>query len=138
VSAAWVIDSSVGFAWVHPDQATSATDKLLEQVAAGAIVVVPALWFSEMANSLLILQRRKKITREERKIALETLSAMSLTLDEEATRAAFQNTSDLAEKHGLTVYDATYLELALRRDLPLASRDAALSMAAKRCGLKTL
>ena len=57
MSVTWVIDSSVGFAWVHPNQATPETDKLLQEIEAGATVVVPALWFIEMANSLLVLTR---------------------------------------------------------------------------------
>jgi len=138
VSGAWIIDSSVGFAWVHPNQATPETDKLLEEVGAGAMVVVPSLWFLEMANSLLVLERRKKLTSEEGNVALATLSAMNFSVDEEASRAAFRKTSELAEKHELTVYDATYLEVALRRKLPLATRDGALLNAAKKCGIATL
>jgi len=138
VNRAWVIDASVGFAWVHPDQATPATDALLQQVEAGATVVVPMLWFAEMANTLLVMQRRKKLTAAERKAALDTLNRLHLTVDEEAGRAAFQKTSQLAEKHGLSVYDATYLEIALRRKLPLASRDTALLAAARRCHVKVL
>ena len=128
----------MGFAWVHPDQATTATDQLLDEVANGATVVVPVLWFVEMANGLLILQRRKRITSVERKTALQTLSDLPLVVDEEAGRAAFRKTSELAEQHGLTVYDATYLEVAVRRKLSIATRDSALQAAAKRCGLKTL
>jgi predicted nucleic acid-binding protein len=63
---------------------------------------------------------------------------MQLTVDEAGFRNAFGKTSELAEKYGLTIYDATYLELALRRSLPLASRDEALKNAAKQCGLKAL
>ena len=138
MSAGWLIDSSVGLAWVHQDQATPETDKLLEEVEAGTSVVVPSLWFLEIANGLLVLQRRKKLTGAERKSALETLARLNLTVDEEAGRAAFQQTSELAEKHGLTIYDVTYLEVALRRKLALASRDTNLREAAKRCGLKVL
>jgi len=138
LSAGWVIDSSVGFAWVHPDQATTATDKLLDDVANGATVVVPVLWFVEMANGLLVLQRRRKITPAERRTALQTLSDLTLVVDEEAGRAAFRETSELAEKHGLTVYDATYLEVAVRRELSLATRDSTLKAAAKRCRLRIL
>lgn len=137
MSQAFVIDASVGFAWLHPTQATPETEKLLEQVGNGAQVVVPSLWFIEIANSLLVLQRRKKLTPDERKSALETLGALNLTVDEESAREAFRKVSELAEKHGLTAYDAVYLELALRRKLPLASRDEALRQAAKHCGLKT-
>lgn len=123
---------------MHPDQATTATDTLLDDVASGAMVVVPVLWFTEMANGLLVLQRRRKITPAERRTALQTLSDLTLVVDEEAHRAAFRKTSELAEKHGLTVYDATYLEVAVRRKLSLATRDSALKTAAKQCGLRVL
>ncbi len=138
MSESWVVDSSVGFAWVHPNQATPETEKLLKEVEAGALVVIPTLWFVEMANSLLVLQRRKRLTKGERKAALEILASMNFTVDEESARAAFHRTSELAEEHGLTIYDATYLEVALRRKLCLASRDTALIAAAKKCSVKTL
>jgi predicted nucleic acid-binding protein len=111
---------------------------LLNEVAAGATVIVPALWFLEMSNVLLMAQRRHRLTAAQRKAAMEKLTAMQLTVDEEGTRNAFGKTSELAEKYGLTIYDATYLELASRRSLPLASRDETLRNAAKQCGLKAL
>ena len=138
MSASFIVDASVGFAWIYEGQATPETDELLNQVAAGATVVVPALWFLEMANVLLVAQRRHRLTAIQRKAALEKLTAMQFTMDEEGTRHAFGITSELAEKHGLTIYDATYLELALRRSLPLASRDEAVKTAARRCGVKAL
>jgi predicted nucleic acid-binding protein len=138
LSASFIVDASVGFAWVYEEQSTPETDGLLNQVAAGATVVVPALWFLEMANVLLVAQRRHRLTALHRKAALGKLAAMQFTMDEEGMRHAFSITSELAEKHGLTIYDATYLELALRRSLPLASRDEALKTVARRCGVKTL
>jgi predicted nucleic acid-binding protein len=132
------VDASVGFAWVYQGQATPETDHLLDEVAAGATVVVPALWFLEVSNVLLIAQRRRRLTAVQRKAALEELAAMQFTVDDEGARNAFGKTSELAEKYGLTIYDATYLELALRRSLPLASRDEALRSAARQCGLKSL
>jgi predicted nucleic acid-binding protein len=138
LSVNFVIDSSVGFAWIHPAQATLETERLLESIEAGATVVVPDLWFLEVANGLLVLQRRKKITAADRKSALETLLALNLTVDADGGKAAFNETSDLAEMHGLTIYDAAYLELALRRKLPLASRDHSLVAAARNSGVKVL
>jgi predicted nucleic acid-binding protein len=138
VISAWVIDSSAAFAWIYPSQSTDATDRLLEEVENGAGIVVPVLWFTEIANSLLVLQKRKKLTHAERKTALETLSKLTFTADDEAPRAAFTKTSDLAERYNLTVFDATYLEFALRQKLPLASRDDALNAAAKKAGVKIL
>jgi predicted nucleic acid-binding protein len=134
----FVIDASVGFAWVYQSQATPETDRLLNEAAGGTTVIVPALWFLEMANVLLVAQRRKRFTARERKIALDKLTAMQFTVDEEGSRNAFGEISELAEKYGLTIYDAVYLELALRRSLPLASRDEALRNAARQCGLKIL
>ena len=118
-------------------QATPATDQLLKEVAAGATVIVPALWFLEMSNVLLMAQRRHRLTAIQRKSAMEKLTALQLTVDEEGARNAFGKTSELAEKYGLTIYAATYLELALRRSLPLASREEALTKAAAQCGIKS-
>jgi predicted nucleic acid-binding protein len=130
-----VIDSSIGIAWVHADQATVETNMLLAEVTAGRVVVVPLLWFAEMANGLLALQRRKKITAAERKTGLTMLEKLSLEVDEESAMAAFHKTSELAERYGLTVYDATYLEVALRRKAGVRTRDEALREAARKCGL---
>ena len=128
----------MGFAWVYQGQATPETDQLLNEVAAGTTVIVPALWYLEISNVLLIAQRRHRLTAVQRKAALEKLTALQFTVDEEGVRHAFGKTSELAEKYGLTIYDAIYLELALRRSLPLATRDEALKTAAKRCGVKSL
>lgn len=136
--ASFVVDASVGFAWVYQGQATPETDRLLNDVAAGARVVVPTLWYLEMSNVLLIAQRRHRLTAIQRKAALERLTALQFTADEDGTRHAFGKTSELAEKYGLTIYDAIYLELAWRRSLPLATRDEALKTAAKQCGVKAL
>ena len=138
MTAAFVVDASVGFAWVYPSQASAATDALLEDVAAGATLVAPALWFLEVANGLLAAQRRKLLTGPERRSALEMLSRLRVSIDEDSGLAAFHTTSALADKHGLSVYDAAYLEVALRRQLPLGSRDGALRSAAKRSGVKVL
>jgi predicted nucleic acid-binding protein len=138
MSSSWVIDASIGFAWVHPDQATTETERLLQEIEAGTRVVVPMLWYLEVANGLLVLQRRRKLTSKERRLAMETLSGLNLIADDESYRAAFRKTSELAEKYGLSVYDAVYLETAMRRRLPLASCDQALLAAARRCGIKTL
>lgn len=138
MSDGWVIDSSVGFSWVHPGQATAATDGLLDALAGGRFMIVPPLWFAEMANGLLVLQRRKKLLAQERKQALQFLEGLALQVDDGSAYDAFHEASDLAEAHGLTVYDAIYLELAIRRKLALATRDEPLRRAARSSGLATL
>lgn len=136
MSAGFVVDASVGFSWVQVSQATPETDLLLDEIAAGASAVVPSFWFLEMANILLIAQRRNRLSPAQRKASLATLEALGLTVDEAAPEAAFGKISQLAEKHTLTVYDAAYLEVALRRKLPLATRDSALIAAARQSGVK--
>jgi predicted nucleic acid-binding protein len=135
VSPGWVIDSSIALAWVHSAQSTRKTDELLEEVGRGGSIVVPALWFTEVANGLLVLQRRRKLTRDERRVALSALGRLQIQIDEEPPLTAFSRTSDLAERYGLSLYDAAYLEICSRRQLPLASRDEALNGAAKKAGI---
>lgn len=136
MSGAFVLDASIAFAWVYPVQSTAASETLLGLVESGAMGVVPPLWFLEVSNGLLVAQRRKLVTPAERQRAMEALSALALAVDEHDPRGAFGRTTALAEQHGLSVYDAAYLEVALRRGLPLASRDRALLAAAQQCGVE--
>ncbi len=134
----FVADSSVGVAWAVLSQSSDATEHLLREVASGTSLVVPALWAFEVANALLVLARRKKISLEQCARARRALGRLNPVVDEEGPRAALDQISDLAQEHALTTYDAAYLELALRRGLPLASRDQELNRAAKRCGVSLL
>lgn len=133
-----VIDSSIGIGWVHPGQATPSTDALLARVAAGETFAVPPLWFIEMANGLLVLERRKKLTRNARIQALKDLAALGLWIDPIAPTNVLTTVVDLADQHGLTVYDAIYLDTALRWGLPLATRDDQLAKAAAKAGVSPL
>ncbi len=134
----FVVDASIGIAWVHPAQATPQSQALLDAIAAGAGVRAPALWSLETANALLVLTRRGKLTEEERVAALTALAHLSVALDHEMAALAFGRLSELATRYGLSVYDAAYLELALRKKLPLACRDGPLRTAAKRNRVKLL
>jgi predicted nucleic acid-binding protein len=138
VSAGFIADSSVAIAWVVLSQSSGDTDHLLEEVKRGISFVVPVLWMFEVANALLALRRRQRIQRDEYNQALVDLRDSLPLVDDEGPVRALDAISKLAEKHDLSVYDAVYLELALRRALPLASRDAALNKAAKRAGVRTL
>ena len=134
----WVVDASIAVAWIHPGQATARTDALLEALESGASAHAPALWPVEVANALLSLERRAKLTRPERLAALSCLRDLPVELDDEMARLAFTGLSSLATDQKLSVYDAAYLELALRLHLPLASTDGTLRGAATRRGLKVL
>ncbi len=86
----------------------------------------------------LVLVRRKKLSADERQRALIALQNLSVALDHEMSSLVFTKLSALAEEHRLSVYDAAYLELALRKKLPLGCKDGPLRAAAKRCHLKLL
>jgi len=138
VSDGFVADASVAVSWAALSQSSAVTDRLLDDVASGTPFTVPVLWMFEVANSLLMLTRRKRIDPGESTRARGILRRLTPILDDEGPRFALGEISDLAQKHGLSVYDATYLELAIRKRLPLATRDAALNKAAKRAGVLTL
>ena len=96
---------------------------------------MPPLWFLEVANGLLVAERRKTMAATERRLALERLSTLPLVVDDARARHAFGRTSALAEQYRLSVYDATYLEVVIRRNLPLGTRDRALRSAAAHSGI---
>jgi len=131
VNPGFVADASVAVAWVVESQSTDATDRLF-------VEVVPVLWMFEVANALLMLMRRRRIDRQGYDQARLDLSNLRPLVDAEGPKLALDSICDLAEKHVLSVYDASYLELALRKTVPLASRDSALNKAAKRAGVRTL
>jgi predicted nucleic acid-binding protein len=108
---------------------------MLDALADGASLVVPALWPLEVANALVVLVRRRKLSDGDRRTALGWLGGLPLRVDAESATLAFSRLSELASTHHLSVYDATYLELALRRKLPLACIDGPLRKAASRAGI---
>jgi predicted nucleic acid-binding protein len=135
VKRSFVADASVAIAWVHPAQATAETDAMLARLAEGDSLVVPALWPLEVANVLTVLRRRRKLTPDEARTAIEIIRDLPTVIDHEAAAIAFSRLVSLASEHELTVYDATYIELALRRQLPLASNDVPMKQAAIRAGV---
>jgi len=136
VRRALVVDASVAVSWVHPAQATVDTEALLDAVAEGALLEVPALWPLEVSNALTVLVRRRKLSEGERQAAFRWLHGLAVRVDHEMATLAFSTLAGLASTHQLSVYDATYLELAQRRGLPLACKDGPLMDAARRCGVQ--
>lgn len=130
------MDASVAIGWVHPGQANADASALLDAMAAGATIEVPALWSLEVANALTVLVRRRKLAADERSLALGWLRGLPLRVDHDGAALAFSVLSELAFRFDLSVYDATYLELAIRRRLPLACADGPLRSAASKTGVE--
>ena len=131
----FVADASA-MGWVHPAQPTKETAAMLDAIADGATLEVPSLWPLEVANALLVLVRRRKLTEGDRQAGLGWLRGLRLRLDHDMASLAFSRLSDLAAAHQLSVYDASYLELAQRRNLVLGCKDGPLRTAARRAGVR--
>lgn len=132
----FVADASVAIGWVHPAQSTKETEAMLEAIAEGAAIEVPALWPLEVANALIVLARRRKLTGAERTAAIGWLGGLRVRVDHEMSALAFTRLSALAVAHQLSVYDAAYLELAIRRGLTLGCKDGPLRKAARKAGVR--
>ncbi|MCX7962526.1 MAG: type II toxin-antitoxin system VapC family toxin [Burkholderiales bacterium] len=122
-----VIDASIALAWLLERERNPFGDGLLEK-AASVELWAPSLWPLEVANALLVAERRGRIDRTTRLEALERLAALGIRID--AAVADLLRISDLAERRGLSAFDAVYLELALRRGFELATFDRDLAAAA--------
>ncbi|HEY7852343.1 MAG TPA: type II toxin-antitoxin system VapC family toxin [Caulobacteraceae bacterium] len=124
-----VLDASATLAWVYGDEAPEAVRAVFEAVATGG-AWVPSLWRLEVANVLEMGVRHGRHEPAFRDATLADLTLLPIWLDPETDQHAWGATARLATGHGLTLYDATYLELARRRDLPLATLDRELRAAA--------
>ncbi len=126
----FVTDASVSLTWCFEDEATSWTDHLLQRLRAGDEAVVPAHWPMEVSNALLMAMRRGRITEEKVRRFFDDISSLPIKIDSESPAQAFRQTFALAQQHKLTSYDAAYLEVAVRANLPLATLDDELRNAA--------
>lgn len=132
-----VLGSSIALAWFFEDERTSAADDVLQRVVESG-AVAPALWRLEVANDLQSALRRKRIDAAFRDASITDLGALMVVIDPETNHQAWAGTLQLATRHGLTLYDAAYLEVALRLQLPLASLHRELRAAADSRGVELL
>ncbi len=124
-----VLDSSITLAWAYSDEMTEPVMQIFELLTQGG-AWVPALWRLEVANVLEMGVRRKRHDKNFRDATLADLAQLPIQADPQTDQQAWSATLRLAERHQLTLYDAAYLELALRRSLPLATLDEDLREAA--------
>ena len=129
-----VIDASITMPWYFQDEVSSEAEAVFDRVIADG-AIVPAHWKLEIANSFRTALRRGRIDREYREASLADLDAMPIQIDPETTVHAWSATLRLTDLYGLTPYDAAYLELAMRRNLPLATLDDRLKSAAQTVGV---
>jgi len=137
MSAAFIIDCSITMTWCFGDEATPASSAVLDRLERET-ALVPAHWFLEVTNVLAMAEKRQRITPVASHEFLTLLGTLDIEVDDHATSHAFTQLLPLCRTHRLTSYDAAYLELASRRQLPLASLDDALCASARTLGMPVL
>jgi predicted nucleic acid-binding protein len=129
----FVLDSSVTLAWAFGDQGDHYTDGVLSALLEGE-ALVPTLWVLEVANGLFVAERRQRLTPVDADAFARNLAALPIRLDEGDTPQGVGHILSLGRSHGPSVYGAAYVDLALRLDLPLATKDETLRTAARKAG----
>ncbi|MCE0482630.1 MAG: type II toxin-antitoxin system VapC family toxin [Methylacidiphilales bacterium] len=133
-----VIDGSAILGILFRDGESAFTLKTLEALRRNPRLYVPSHWWVETANGLLMAERRKRYSQSEITEALEFIQALPVITDEQTAEKCVGETFSLARQYGLTIYDAAYLELALRQKTRLATTDKALARAAAASGVDLL
>ena len=131
----FVVDASVTLSWYLDDEPNDYADTMLNRLAEDS-AVVPSIWFLEVANGLLIAERRGRITQADVARVSETLTGLPISARDQSLDAALGPVLTVARTHDLSAYDAAYLELAMREGLPLASVDESLRRAARVAGVE--
>lgn len=132
----FVLDASVTMAWFLNEPGPPLGDLIDRLVDDGALV--PAFWALEVANVFQSAIRRKRISPDDRDTAFGELRLLPIAVDDTGRDLIWTNVIELSGRHGLSAYDATYLELAVRRGVPLATLDKDLAKAARAEGVTVL
>jgi predicted nucleic acid-binding protein len=130
-----VLDASVALTWCYPDEHSAFAYKVLDQLEHRR-AIVPSLWAVEIANALVVGERRLRLTASAVAHFLELLGGLAIETDMQTAPRALTTTRQLARDHNLSAYDAIYLELAMREGLMLATLDTQLKSVAKSAGVK--
>ena len=124
----FVLDSSVTPAWIYAAASPEALSPIFERLLLQG-AWVPSLWHLEVANVLLTGVRKGRHDSAFRDQTLQDLALLAINIDPDTITQAWHSTVQIAERYRLTAYDAAYLELAIRRTLPLATLDRELQAA---------
>lgn len=132
-----VIDASVALAWCFPDEKSVYAERVLEALE-GRVVLVPAIWALEVANGLLVGERRKRIEQPDILRFTKLLEALAVREVALPARANIEGVLPLAREYRLSAYDASYLDVAIRTGAELATADERLEKAARAAGVPVM
>lgn len=128
----FVLDASVVLTWCFPDENAAMAQRVAGMFKQGGTAVAPSFWPHEILNALLVGEKRKRISKELMRSFLDDLATLPVVLQQSSAGTVFDRIQRLSREHGLTAYDAAYLDLALERGLPLATLDESLARACKK------
>lgn len=135
--SSFALDASVALSWCFEDEVSAYAELILDLLAKGAEAQVPAIWPLEVCNALLIAERRKRISTAALTYWIGKIVSLRIAISAPLPLRETAESIAIAREYGLTMYDASYLELARRSDLPLATIDRRLAAAARRFGIMT-
>lgn len=134
----FILDSSVALAWCFEDEKMEATTALYDAVDSNSTLFVPSLWLLEITNTFALSVKRGRVSDDDVAGYLDALADLPISFDPLDAKRTFSTILPLAQRHDLTTYDATYLDLAIRKAIPLATLDKALQRAAAAEGIEVL
>jgi predicted nucleic acid-binding protein len=132
----FVLDASIVLTWCFPDENAALAEHVAGRFKQGDTAVAPSFWPHEVLNALRVGEKRKRISEELVRSFLEDLATLPVTLEQFPAGVVFDRVQQLSREHGLTAYDAAYLELALDSRLPLATLDEDLVRVCKKAGVR--
>lgn len=130
----FVLDASVATAWCLKDETDPYPPRVLREINREKALVAP-LWPQELANALLVAERRGRLKPAETSASLAKIRTLPITIEPSGVETSVDRAMELARQYQLTVYDATYLEIAIRENLPIATLDIELRRAAREVGV---
>jgi len=130
-----VLDASVALSWCFEDEETEYPYAVLDRFETGE-AIVPGIWPLEVGNALLVAERRERLTKADSARFVTLLAHLPITIEQDLPERMFGEIIALARAHSLSTYDASYLDLAMRNGLPLATQDSHLLHAARQCGVE--
>ncbi|MFQ5487342.1 MAG: type II toxin-antitoxin system VapC family toxin [Gammaproteobacteria bacterium] len=133
----FVLDASVTMAWLFEDESSQHTEIILERLN-DEQALAPELWLYEVANVLIMGERRQRLTEAQSRRFIELLLALPIEIVPNDKSTLWSSLISLAREQGISAYDAAYLDTAMRKGIPLATQDKALKKAAQRTGVAVI
>ena len=133
----FVIDNSIVMSWCFKDEVSQYADSILDSLEY-CTAIVPSIWPLEVGNVLLVAERKKRLSRADSTRFITLLSELPITMDQETPERMIKEIFALAREHKLSTYDASYLDLAMKKGIPIATLDNRLISAAKRSNVSIM